>query len=86
MLDLDDKPILTEVQTLICFVSVIVVVVMVFFTTNLVRVVMWRRKSDHLSSFHVEPNIFSQVRVCNNMTNNPEMLTDRELEEVTTFF
>ena len=31
MLDLDDKPILTEVQTLICFVSVIVVVVMVFF-------------------------------------------------------
>ena len=58
----------------------------VFFTTNLVRVVMCRRKSDHLSSFHVEPNIFSQVRVCNNMTNNPEMLTDRELEEVTTFF
>ena len=34
MLDLDDKPILTEVQTLICFVSVRVVVVMAFCTTN----------------------------------------------------
>ena len=33
MLDLDDKPILTEVQTLICFVSVEVVVFMVFCTT-----------------------------------------------------
>ena len=87
MLDLDDKPILTEVQTLICFVSVRVVVLMVFCSTNLVREVMRRRKSDLLpSSFHVESNIFSQVRVCNNMTNNPEMLTDRELEEVTTFF
>ena len=34
MLDLDDKPILTEVQTLICFVSVKVVVLMVFCATN----------------------------------------------------
>ena len=27
-----------------------------------------------------------QVRVCTNMTNNPDLLTDRELEEVTTVF
>ena len=26
------------------------------------------------------------MRVCNNMTNNPDMLTDRELEEVTAVF
>jgi len=28
----------------------------------------------------------TEVRVCNNMTNNPDMLTDRELEEVTAVF
>ena len=28
----------------------------------------------------------AQVRVCTNMTNNPDMLTDRELEEVTAVF
>ena len=27
-----------------------------------------------------------KVRVCTNMTNNPDMLTDRELEEVTAVF
>ena len=31
-------------------------------------------------------NLLIQVRVCNNMTNNPDMLTDRELEEVTAVF
>ena len=28
----------------------------------------------------------SQVRVCTNMTNNPNLLTDRELEDVTAVF
>ena len=28
----------------------------------------------------------TQVRVCTNMTNNPDMLTDRELEEVTAVY
>jgi len=28
----------------------------------------------------------TEVRTCNNMTNNPDMLTDRELEEVTAVF
>ena len=31
-------------------------------------------------------SLLVQVRVCTNMTNNPDMLTDRELEEVTAVF
>ena len=32
------------------------------------------------------PTTIVKVRVCTNMTNNPNLLTDKELEDITTVF
>ena len=42
----------------------------------------------HNNSFCIEllNSVLTQVRVCTNMTNNPNLLTDRELEDVTAVF